>query len=315
MAVHYLFLLLVVSFSHSLAQSSSPPGVPSLFQEGVISTNLNERDMAISPDGNEMFYTLTAAQNSFSSIIYRKKLGNNTWTEPVIAPFSGMYADLEPAFSTDGSQLFFSSNRPLTGKTVKDYDIWVVTKVGGVWNTPENLGSPVNTDADEFYPSVSSSGNLYFTAEYSKSTKEDIHVSHRVNGAYTKSIPLDTAVNSSFWEFNAYVSPDEKFIIFTSFGRKDDQGGGDLYISTKDSDGAWKPAQNLKILNSAKLDYCPFVDADKKALYFTSRRHDMPSQYEKPVSFQELSKHYNGASNGSDNIHWVSLDTVMNSIK
>src|SRR5688572_3577266 len=119
------------------------PEIPSLFLRDEVSTRYNERDMAISPDGSEMFYTLSGNQNSFSVILHKRKLGN-AWSTPTVASFSGRYVDLEPAFSADGKRIFFSSNRPVEGEKAKDYDIWYVEKIDGVWVNPKNLGSPIN---------------------------------------------------------------------------------------------------------------------------------------------------------------------------
>jgi Tol biopolymer transport system component len=307
---------LSVTFSQINAQSKTTTDLPTLFLEGVISTNLNERDMAISPDGQDMYYTLLGNQNVFSTIIHREKLSNNKWSAPTVASFSGNYGDLEPAFSPDGKKLFFSSNRPITGNEPKDYDIWVTENINGNWSEPKNLGVNINTKANEFYPSVAANGNLYFTAEYDKGPgKEDIYVSRWINGSFTKSAALDSAINSDFWEFNAFVSPDETFIIFTSYGRKDDMGGGDLYLSVKDAKNQWQPAQNLVLINSTKLDYCPFVTADQKTLYFTSKRHNLPSSYAKDVTFEELVRAYNGASNGSDDIYETNFERLLESSK
>jgi hypothetical protein len=128
----------------------------------------------------------------------------------------------------------------LTGNTIKDFDIWYVEKKDSKWDEPKNLGETVNSSTDEYYPSIALSGNLYFTAAYKNSVgKEDIYVSILENGKYATPVPLDTAVNSKTFEFNAFVSPDEQFIIFTSYGRKDGKGRGDLYMSTKDASGKW----------------------------------------------------------------------------
>jgi Tol biopolymer transport system component len=286
-----------------------------IFMENIVSTNLNERDMAIAPDGKEMFYTIQAVQNAASTIITLKKLSNNKWSQPEVAPFSGKYSDLEPAFSPDGKKLYFSSNRPTDGQAPKDYDIWYVEKTNGVWSVPKNLGSPVNTKANEFYPSVAISGTIYFTAEYEKGIgKEDIYLSRWVNDAFTLPEPLDTAVNSSAYEFNAFVTPDERYIIFTSYGRKNDKGGGDLYISTKNSEGKWTPAKALSAINSSRLDYCPYVTGDQKAFFFTSGRHDL-SSYEKTKTFADLTKTYNSVKNGSENIYWMSFARLLESLK
>lgn len=287
-----------------------------LVGEGWISTSRYERDFAISPNGNEVFYTLQMPQNSFQTILYTRKNAAGQWSDPVVAPFAGRYSDLEPAFSTDGQQLFFVSNRPVTGTAKKDFDIWVVNKTGDTWSEPKNLGAPVNSPVNEFYPSVSASGNIYFTAEYPNATgKEDIFRCSWNGTSFGNPEKLDTNINSTAYEFNAYVSPDEQYIIFTSYGRKDDKGGGDLYLSKKDQQGNWQPAQNIALLNSVKLDYCPFLSADNKTLYFTSEQPALHKTYEKkPVSYTELVELSNSALNGSGNIYKIKFDVVLRSL-
>jgi len=285
---------------------------PAIFMDGIVSTNLGERDMAISPDGTEMFYTIQSNQHVMSTIIRRHKTSATAWSSPAVASFSGTFSDLEPAFSPDGKRLFFSSNRPLSPGKTKDYDVWVTEKTGSGWSAPKNLGAPINTSANEFYPSVTNDGNIYFTAEYQNGVgKEDIFMSQYKDNGYSLPVPVDTAVNSKLWEFNAFVSPDESFILFTSYGRKDDQGGGDLYISVK-KDGRWQPAVNLVSINSPQLDYCPFVSNGK--LYFTSGRHAIKSLNEKATTYAELVKSYNGTANGSENIYWLEFSEVMKRI-
>jgi Tol biopolymer transport system component len=291
------------------------PKTLSLFPEG--STAMQERDMAISPDGSLMFYTLQGNQHAFSVIVFRTRNKDLTWSAPAVASFSGKYSDLEPAFTSDGRRLFFSSNRPLNNQsTPKDYDIWFVEKEGNGWGEPKNVGEGVNTSGNEFYPSVTQSGNLYFTAAYEHGVgKEDIFVSEFKDNKYQKGIALDTAVNSKRWEFNAFVSPDEKMIVFTSYGRQGELGGGDLYISLKDDQGKWKPAKPITILNSDKLDYCPFVSFDQQAFFFTSARHDIPASFENAITYQELMKLNSSGKNASENIFWISLKSVLDQVK
>lgn len=288
----------------------------SLVGEGWISTSRYERDFAVSPNGNEVFYTLQMPQNSFQTILYTRKNAAGQWSEPVVASFAGRYSDLEPAFSNDGQKLYFVSNRPLTGTEKKDFDIWVVNKTGNGWSEAKNLGTPVNSPVNEFYPSVSASGNIYFTAEYPNATgKEDIFRCRWNGNTFEQPEKLDSNINSTAYEFNAYVSPDEQYIIFSSFGRKDDKGGGDLYLSKKDQKGNWQPAQNIAMLNSVKLDYCPFLSPDKKTLYFTSDQHSLQKTYEKkPVSYAELVDVSNSALNGSGNIYKINFEVVLRSL-
>ena len=305
------------SNAQSILKFENPPLKAALFGGNLINSSSSERDFALSPDGNEIFYTLQSPmQGTFQTILYRTRNTKGIWSKAEVAPFAGNYSDLEPVFTQDGKGLFFCSNRPLSGTSIKDFDIWYVQKINGKWGEPKNLGKPVNTDKDEFYPSVSATGNLYFTAEYKNGIgKEDIYVARMNNGKYEEPVPFDSAVNSKTYEFNAFVSPDESFIIFSSYGRKDDLGGGDLYMSVKDEKGEWQPAKHLSILNSNRIDYCPFVSNNKKILFFTSERTDLQNHFEKQVSYAELNKLYNSPLNGKGNIFWVSFEEILSLYK
>ncbi len=300
----------------NLPDLAHPPGSAELFGKGVISTNLYERDMAISPDGQEIFYTLQSPQGVFSTIMYMRKIRSGGWSAPEVASFSGQFSDMEPAFTADGKTLFFVSNRPLQGDSLKDFDIWTIQKKDGSWSGPKNLGSPVNTSENEFYPSIASNGNLYYTANYPKGKgKEDIYIAKWENNHYAEPVSLDEPVNSALYEFNAFIDPDEKFIIFTSYGRKDDKGRGDLYISLKDSSGKWLSARNLEGVNSEKLDYCPFVSFDRKIFFFTSEKNALRDKYGgHPATLKALADSYHGIMNGQGNIYWISMNELLRSV-
>lgn len=293
-----------------------PPSQVQIFGEAFVSTQLNERDFAVSPSGEEIFYTISLPRFTLQTIVRCLKLGDGNWSEPEVAPFSGRFSDLEATFSADGKTIFFASNRPLEGHSPKDYDIWRVERTETGWGEPVNLGNVVNTEGNEFYPSVAQSGNLYFTATRDHGVgAEDIFISRHENGRYLPPEPLDTAINSKMYEFNAYVSPDEQFIIFSSYGRKDDMGGGDLYMSVKDDKGNWKPAVNLQMLNSSSLDYCPFVSSDGQSLFFTSERHALPSKVDIPARLKDLKEYALQVLNGGGNIYWIDFARVKQFIE
>lgn len=311
-----LLIILVVSVTAQTISFNDLPNTPVLFAEGFFSTSMNERDFAISPDGNEIYFTISTPQSVFQTIVVSKKDKNGKWSAPEVASFAGKFSDLEPAISADGNTLYFASNRPLEGKQPKDFDIWMVKKIGNAWGEAKNLSSPVNTEADEFYPSVTKSGNLYFTAQYKDGIgREDIFLARWNNDHFEKPIALDTAVNSKGYEFNAFVDPDEQYLLFTAYGRKDDTGRGDLYMSKKDKEGKWLPAKNLKFINSSKLDYCPYVSPDKKILFFTSERNVLPVTYEYGVTYQNIKEANQSTLNGTGNIYWLSFEKALHFIR
>ena len=102
---------------------------------------------------------------------------NGIWKAPEISHFSGQYTDLEPFLSPDNLRLYFASNRPISedSTNIKDIDIWYVDRksIDSEWSQPKNIGAPINTDADEFYPAVATNGNLYFTSIKKELDSED----------------------------------------------------------------------------------------------------------------------------------------------
>jgi Tol biopolymer transport system component len=290
----------------------NPPAQTQMLGEGFLSTEINERDFAVSPDGNEIYFTVSTPGSSLQTIVVSKKKSSG-WTSPEVVPFAGQYSDLEPAFSADGKTMFFSSNRPLNGSALKDFDIWKVTRTATGWSTPENLGSVINTTKDEFFPSVARNGNLYFTAAYEKGVGlEDIYVARMSSTGYQVPVLLDSAVNSKKYEFNAFVSADENYILFSSYGRDDDTGGGDLYISFRNEKGDWERAQNLKEINSPKLDYCPYVTADGKTLIFTSQRNQLPTSFPNAkITYKNIRDFYHAPQNGFGNLYWIDFEKIL----
>ncbi len=299
------------TFTNNYFDQPIPADTPVIFAPGLVSDQFGNRDMAISPNGDEMFYTLQFRGGLISTILHSKKI-NDKWAKPEIASFCGLYGDLEPAFSPDGSKLYFVSNRPMSdaGKT-KDYDIWYVTKENGKWTNPQNAGAPINTEKDEFYPSIAKSGNIYFTRAV-EGREEDIMVCRYENDKYEPAEGLSDSVNSVADEFNAFVDPDEQYIFFSSYGRKDDLGNGDLYLSKKNEKGEWMQAMHLdKNINSRGIDYCPYITPDKKYFFFTSNRHNIKIPFAEKQDIQSLHALLQSPLNGYDNIYWMKADDIF----
>ena len=281
-----------------------------LFGEQIISTALYERDMAISPGGDVIIYTLGNFKQTRRCLVAVKQMQHG-WSKPEILSISGKYQDIEPFFTPDGNRLYFCSDRPMgQDSSRKDYNIWYSDLQAGEWTEPLALDTMINTKGDEFYPSISSKGNLYFTATRKDGFGlEDILVSQVSNGVFQKPSPLDSAINSPRYEFNAYISPDEDLIIFSSYGREDGLGGGDLYFSRRNENGSWNKAENMgSLVNSENLDYCPFIDWERKNFYFTS---DRAEPVEMPLtSVDQLRALSNNISNGYGNIYRLGLDRL-----
>ncbi len=286
------------------------PDKVELFGRDIVSTNLYERDIAISPKGDEIIFTLCDYRQTKRCLVVMKKTGSK-WSRKGIFILSGKYRDIEPCFSVDGNKLYFASNRPIDSTSDrKDFNIWASKRTFDGWSIPEPLQSNINTENDEFFPSVSQNGNLYFTSVRENGIgSEDIFLSRYIAGRYLDPEPLDSNINTPTFEFNAYISPDENLIIFSSYGRKDDLGGGDLYYSKKNEQGNWIPAVNMgPSINSDQLDYCPFIDIFRGNFYFTSER--ILSIDKRIEDVYEIEATANSILNGMGNIYRVRLDRL-----
>ena len=282
------------------------------FSEHIFSQFTNVRDFTMDKDETEAYFTLQSPSRELS-VIMKIENKNGKWEAPEISSFSGRYSDLEPFLSPDNLKLYFVSNRPVSkdSTNTKDMDIWYVerTTKTDTWSEPKNIGAPVNTEGDEFYPSVASNGNLYFTTiKKELESADDIFISTWENGTYTEPMILGEGVNTKGAEYNAFIAPDESYIIFGGWRRPGALGSGDMYIS-KNINSKWSSAENLgDKVNSKYMEFCPFVT--NGTLYFTSRRSSVEQKENGFDSTEELLSEINKYDNGASRIYKVDFSNL-----
>ena len=150
--------------STEIPYPSPKPGLtPTLFAPHLINDGMQTRDLTMSPDGREFYYTVVTGRFRLSCIV-GCRMENGRWTEPelVAGLDNPSFQYLEPHISPDGQKFFFVSNLQAPGKefAVKDKDIWVMERRGAHWGEPRNLGAPVNTAGGEFFPSTTLDGTV-----------------------------------------------------------------------------------------------------------------------------------------------------------
>jgi len=128
--------------------------------------------------------------------------------------------------------------------------------------------------------------------------KDDIYHCQWNGGEYSKPVLLNENINSAGYEFNAYISKDESFLIYTKYHAEDGYGSGELYLSKKNETGEWQPSENLgSTINTKYMEYCPYYDPINEVLYFTSRRSNLV-----PRRFDNLSAFHSYISNGENGL-------------
>ena len=284
---------------------------PVIFQEGVISKGDYESHPAFSPSGDTLFFIKTNVDLKVSAICVSYKI-NGQWSPPQIAPFSGQYMDADPFVSKDGRTLYFMSNRPLKpGEKVKDdTDICKVKLEGSNWSAPVRLDAPVNSDADEYYPTLADNGDIYFgsTRKQGNFGGSDIYRCRMVNGHYLPAENLGPAINTAGNEYEAFIAPDESYMIFNS--TPNSLGHLDFYISYQ-KNGSWIKAEKLPLpLNSDGIEWSPKVSRDQKLFYFSSTRNTRAETPVNAENIEQFNRRLQGTGNGLGDIYIVDFSAI-----
>lgn len=181
-------------------------------------------DPHIAPDGQTVFFVSnrpgpgqTGPQTTYDVwIAVRQPDGEWSDARPLPPPVSAPGVDeFSPAVAANGD-LYFGSERP-GGRG--GFDLWVSRDVGGVYQDPENLGDSVNTTADEVEPWIApDQGYLIFSGKGRADSvgRYDLYVSRSLHGAWQRPVLLGHGVNAAASDFNQSVSPDGRWLYFSS---------------------------------------------------------------------------------------------------
>jgi hypothetical protein len=290
----------------------TPPGAEAeLFAPGIISDGFNNRDLAIMPDGSEIYYAVNIRNFDLSTILFVRQV-NGKWSKPAVAPFASDKSSnyLEPAISPDGSKFFFVVSKR-DGKN--NNDIWVMERENDGWGAPQKLGEQINTSVSETFPSITNDGTLYFSRRSDDPRIEHIYRCRWVNGEYTEAEKLPDNVNSGQTQFNAFIAPDESYLIVSVYGREDSIGSIDYYIVYRNEDDSWSEPVNMgeKINTPGAQEYSPYVSRDGKYLFFMSTRLPGKNDSDKQVySVEDLAGIHNRAENGNSDIYWIDAGII-----
>jgi len=277
-----------------------------IFAEGIVSKAYQELNAVFSPDGKEFYYTVADPGRNFYAIMVYTQDENEDWAGPEVASFSGKFSDADPYITSDNKKLYFISQRPIDEMSIekKDFDIWMVNRTETSWSDAIRLDTIINTPKNEFYVSATDDGSIFYSSNYENGLGYgDIYEARFEDGEY-KVENLGDAINSPTGEGDPYVSPDGNMIIFMGWGRKDDLGRGDLYISFK-KDGVWQKAQNLgSRINSPSFEYCPMMSPDGKYFFWTSYR-STPMENPEGYDYKSYIDRLENTDNGLGNIYWI----------
>lgn len=154
------------------------------------------------------------------------------------------YDETTPFLARDGRTLYYSSNGV---NSMGGFDIFVSTFNEAInnWSTPSNLGTPINTAADDAYFRMSGDGLRAFFA----SSRSDGYGSRDLYVAYFRKLRPDQATVSDSIVFqyaldNKLLAADVKAIEIENNNKR-----------AKEENVATKPAENIPIYRFSPLFY------------------------------------------------------------
>ena len=250
----------------------------------VVSNEINTADVVVSVSSEkeasekELNYLKSSTNTIF---VY---LGNDS-VEASISnigkELNSPFADYAPVINADGSEMYFTSRRPVTKKekknaTASSENIYYTTFDANnkKWITSSILPTPIN-DPKRFNSviAISNDGQRMLLYRDDKYGNGDIFESVLNGKTWSNPEKLPAPINSEYMESSASISPDGRTIFFVS-NRPGGQGGLDIWSCTKNQQGQWGNAKNLgSSVNSTENEEGVSIHPDGKTLYFSSRGH------------------------------------------
>jgi Tol biopolymer transport system component len=197
--------------------------------------------------------------------------------------FNGPSLDGCPFISRDDKTFYMASNRP---GGLGGIDIWVSTRVSrrDPWRAPVNVGAPVNSTANDFCPTISRDGHLfYFVSNRTGGCGgDDIYTTRMRPDGWDPIENLGCSVNSTANEASPFPLPEAGSgpVLYYSSNRAGgytpeppgvETGDSDLYVSESHG-GEFGAGQLVPGANSAAEDGQPNVRRDGLELFFFSTR-------------------------------------------
>jgi len=185
---------------------------------GVISTEHTEIRMTIDPTGTLALWGSTnrpGGAGGWDLWMSRRANASSSWGEALPAPINSAARDFDPAFSPDGSELYFFSDRP--GGTGGD-DLYRVAVSSAGFGEVQALGPEINSAGDEWAPALSPDGATLLFASDGRggAGRHDLFVARRNEDGsgwqVAAAVPGD--LNTPEDEFDATFLMDGSSLVF-----------------------------------------------------------------------------------------------------
>lgn len=242
---------------------------PTILGKGSLSSDSIQWNNIYTPATKEFYFT---KNKPGGSVISKYLFEDGVFTNLEIMNFDSGAPYSDVFVSETGDMMLLSSSRKESDSdSILNFTIWKSERNNGSWSTLKPFLRSDNKN-NYFYPWMTESKNLYFSRASIGTFNSNIYVSKWNGSKYLDPISLPANINTDQLEGDPFVAPDESYLIFAGFGRDQNLGKSDLYISFNEN-GSWTdPVWLGEQINSIGYDGSPFVTFDGNYLIFTSSR-------------------------------------------
>ena len=229
-------LVPLIVFSGEVSATDKADDLRFSSPESVLAGDVSMIRLAISPGGDHQLWGEPQGQGHGGLDIRERHQSGVGWGDSQDAPFNTRWNDFDPAFTPDGSGIYYFSNRP--GGEGGD-DIWFVPLESGTWREPVNIGPPVNTSGNEWAPTPLADGRLLFSSDgHDGFGGQDLYIAEQKGSGFSAPQNLGATVNSTSDDYDAVFLQDGT-LVFTRSENPDN--GSDLYYSCRLDGGFVEP--------------------------------------------------------------------------
>jgi outer membrane protein OmpA-like peptidoglycan-associated protein len=195
----------------------------------------------------------------------------------------GLYKDAKKNFEKFLATGYMTEElRVQTRKNIIDCEFAIKAMMNPVPFNPINLGPNINSENDEYWPSLSADECiLVFTVllpvkstdpKFATYKQEDFYYSTRENGIWSKAKDAGYPLNTTNNEGAQTITGDGQVMFFTGCMREDGYGLCDIYVS-ENIGKTWSEPVNIgPVINTGYSEKQPSVSSDGRTLYFISDR-------------------------------------------
>jgi hypothetical protein len=293
---HLSFILLFIVLPHLKTEAQSklwktkdaylgqtpPNDTPKIFAHPILGgSSIVLGRVAFSKNGKEFYYTFSKHwfdndESGVKQIVYNGK----TWDAPKVL----IEKLANPALSKDGKTMFLGGIKS---------DVWTSTRTHDTWSKPALF---LNKKYGLYNFQPTKSGTYYAGSNSNQGSKNDYSTYDFCTLTMTKKDTviqsLGTPLNTSGFDGDLFVSPDESYMIVSANETKTYEC--ELHISFRNGDKTWtKPVSLGDLINHGLAHrFGQYVSPDGKYLFYTK-----------------------GTGENDCRIYWVRFDNLLKRMK